>query len=332
MRQFWKQSAGSGLASDHKLFLKARIKLTALYVLIVAIIVLGFSVFLYQSVGKNLRDANDDDFNDITSRQHFIENTLNSLQSDLILADIFILIITAGFSFVLAGKTLKPIQQSVEAQKAFTSNASHELRTPLAVMRNDIEVYLRNNYPTKEMTHGVMNSNLEEIKHMSGIAEDLLLLARSDNKVPINNKEINVNDLVKKITERMKSLADSRNIKLIYTHSDPFVIQGVQESLERVLLNIVQNSIDHTTSGGSITTKVEKDGSQVAIYVTDTGSGIAPDKLPHIFKRFYKGDATNGTGLGLSIVKGIVDQHGGNVSVESTLGKGTRVIIKLPIT
>jgi signal transduction histidine kinase len=332
MDQHLKQSAGSVTVSEHKLFFKARIKLTALYVLIVAIIVFGFSIFLYQSIEKNLTDASDDDFADTGSHQHFVQHTLDSVQSDLILADIFILIVTAGFSFVLAGKTLKPIQQSVEAQKAFASNASHELRTPLAVMRNDIEVYLRNNSPTKEITHGTMKSNLEEIKHMSGIVEDLLLLARSDNQTIRERKDIDINDLLKKMLERMNSLANTKNVKLTYTPSGPFTIKGVQKSLERVILNILQNSIDHTPNGGSIITKVEKDGLQVVIYITDTGSGIAPEKLPHIFKRFYKGDSANGTGLGLSIVKGIVDQHGGDVSVESGLGKGTTVIVKLPIT
>jgi two-component system sensor histidine kinase ResE len=110
------------------------------------------------------------------------------------------------------------------------------------------------------------------------------------------------------------------------------MIQGVENSLERMVLNILQNAIDHTRSNGSISAKVEKDGSRVVIYITDTGSGIAPDKLPHIFKRFYKGDSNTGTGLGLSIVKGIADQHNGEVSVESTLGKGTTVIVKLPIS
>ncbi len=331
MHQSWKQSAGSGIASEHKLFFKARIKLTALYVLIVAFIVFGFSIFLYQSIGRNLKDASDDDFADVGSHQHFVQNTLNSVESDLILADIFILIVTARFSFILAGKTLKPIQESVEAQKAFAANASHELRTPLAVMRNDIEVYLRNNSPTKELTHTTMSSNLEEISRMSSMVEDLLLLARSDNKITIERKDVDINVLVKNMVERMKPLAESKNIKLTYTASDPFVIQGVQNSLERVVLNILQNSIDHTPSGGAISAKVEKDGSQVVVRITDTGSGIAPEKLPHIFKRFYKGDSTTGTGLGLSIVKEIIDQHGGDIFIESVLGKGTTVIIKLPI-
>ncbi len=332
MDRFWKRFVGSDTASEHKLFLKARFKLTALYVLIVAIIIFGFSIFLYQSIGGNLRDAADDDFADAVSHQHFIENTLDSFRNELILADVFTLLVTAGFSFFFAGKTLKPIQQSVEAQKAFASNASHELRTPLAVMRNDIEVYLRNNAPTKELTQETMKSNLEEINHMSNMVEDLLLLARSDNKIPLEKKEVDINYLVKKTIERTESLANSKNIKLTYTPSEPFIILGIRDSLERMLLNILQNSIDHTSPSGSISGKIEKDGSQAVIYITDTGSGIAPDKLPHIFKRFYKGDTTNGTGLGLSIVKEIVDQHNGEISVESTLGKGTTVIIKLPIT
>jgi two-component system sensor histidine kinase ResE len=109
------------------------------------------------------------------------------------------------------------------------------------------------------------------------------------------------------------------------------MIQGIQDSLERAVLNILQNSLDHTPSGGSISAKVEKDGSQIVLYITDTGSGIASKNLPHIFKRFYKGDSATGTGLGLSIVKEIINQHSGDISIESVLGKGTTVIIKLPI-
>jgi two-component system OmpR family sensor kinase len=316
-------------------FFKARLKLTTLYVFIVAIIIFGFSIFLYQSIGRNLKDASDDDFADVKSHHHFVENALPSVLNDLILADIFILIITAGFSFVLAGKTLKPIQESVEAQRAFAANASHELRTPLAVMRNDIEVYLRSNSPSKEMTQGTMTSNLEEITRMSSIVEDLLLLARSDNKLDVPRTDININSLIKKLIEKMESLAFSKNIKLIYMPSGPFVIQGVQESLERMILNILQNAIDHTPRGGSVSAIVEKEKERtetpVIIKITDTGSGITPEKLPHIFKRFYKGDSGSGTGLGLSIVKGIVEEHRGEISIQSVTGKGTTVIIKLPI-
>jgi len=331
MDLFWKQSAGSGIGSEHKVFLRARLRLTALYVLIVAIIVFGFSAFLYQSIGRNLKDASEDDFAGQGSHRHFVENTLGTVENDLILADLFILIILAGLSFVLAGKTLKPIRSSIEAQKAFAANASHELRTPLAVMRNDIEVHLRNASPTKESAQGVMASNLEEIKRMSGMVEDLLLLARSDNRAVAEEKAFDMGAVIKSMVEKMKPLASSKNIKLAYTAGDSFIVKGVPEQLERVVLNILQNSIDHTPANGSIDATAGKDGTYGFFRITDTGSGIAAKDLPYIFTRFYKGDSNTGTGLGLSIVKEIIDQHGGRVSVESTEGKGTAVTAHLPV-
>ncbi len=328
MDRFWKQFVGLDTASEHNVFLKARLKLTTFYVVIIAIIVFGFSIFLYQSIGQNLRDARDDDFAGSEFRQHFVQNTLGSIQNELILADLVILITSAGLSFLLAGRTLKPIQQSVEAQKAFAANASHELRTPLAVMRNDIEVFMKNNYPTKELIHKTISSNLEELTHMSGIVEDLLLLARSENKITSKYKNIDFSTVVKNVVERMKPLTNNKGIKLTDEASGQFLIHGDQGQLERIVINIMQNSIDHTQSGGSIDVKVEKENSQISLLITDTGTGIAAKDLPHIFTRFYKGDFAKGTGLGLSIVKKIVDQHNAHISVESVEGKGTTVTIR----
>ncbi len=331
MDRLWKQFEGLGTASKHNVFFKARLKLTALYVVIVAVIVIGFSLFLYQSIGHNLNDASDDDFSGLESRHHFVQNTLDSVQNDLMLADLFIILTTAGLSFVLAGKTLKPIQLSVEAQKAFASNASHELRTPLAVMRNDIEVLLRNQSATKEVTHKTMTSNLEEISRMSGIVEDLLFLARSDNKVIPKHENVDIGLITKKVVDRMKPIALSKSIDLNYIPSATYLINGSQSALERAVLNILQNSIEHTPANGSINLDVKKDGTTVMICIKDTGHGIKNSDLPHIFKRFYKGNSDTGTGLGLSIVKEIIDQHNGKVSIESIEGKGTSVIIHLPI-
>ena len=331
MGPFWKRFAESVTDSKHNVFLKARLRLTALYVLVVAIIVLGFSIFLYQNIKHNLKDAIDDDFASIESHYHFVENTLPDVRDDLIITDIFILIATAGFSFILAGKTLKPIQQSIETQKAFAENASHELRTPLAVIKNDIEVCLRETNPSKELIQTTMKSNLEEINRMSSIAEDLLLLARLDNRIISERKEININELVKKVFSRMQSLGANKNIKFKVLTSEPFVVHGTENSLERVILNIAQNSIDSIKNNGSITAKIAKNGTYVLISITDTGSGIAAENLPNIFKRFYKGNSATGTGLGLSIVKGIIEQHNGQIYVDSILGQGTTVNIKLPI-
>ncbi len=313
------------------MFTNARLKLTALYVLIVAIIVFGFSIFLYQSVGSNLRDASDDDFAGHDSHQHFVSNTLDSLQYELLFADLIIIVTSAGLSYVLAGRTLKPIQKSVEAQKVFAANASHELRTPLTVMRNDMEVFLRNTSQTKELAQKTMNSNLEEIERMSGIVENLLLLARSDNASLPTLAPLDVSILIKTMTRKMQSLADKKNIQIISKLPDSLMIQGNTALLERVMLNILQNSIEHTPQHGSITFETTQQDSQVIIRVIDTGSGIDEKDLPNIFTRFYKTESSNGSGLGLSIVKEIIDQHHGSISIESIKSKGTTVIIHLPV-
>jgi signal transduction histidine kinase len=313
------------------MFTNARLKLTALYVLIVAIIVFGFSVFLYQSIGSNLRDASDDDFAGHDSHQHFVSNTLDSLQYELLFADLVIIITSAGLSYVLAGRTLRPIQKSVEAQKVFAANASHELRTPLTVMRNDIEVFLRNISQTKEQASKTMNSNLEEIERMSGIVENLLLLARSDNaSVPVL-VPLDASTLVKTMIKKMQSSADKKNIQLISKLPDSLMIKGNNALLERAILNILQNSIEHTPQYGSITFEMIQKDSQAIIRIIDTGSGIDEKDLPNIFTRFYKAESSNGSGLGLSIVKEIIDQHHGSISIESIKNKGTTVIIHLPM-
>ena len=335
MDRFWKQFAGSAIASEHKVFFKARLKLTALYVLIVAVIILGFSVFLYQSIGRNLTDTNDDDFVGAAPHQHFVQNALDSLQYDLAAADIVILLLAAGFSFILAGKTLRPIQRSVETQKAFASNASHELRTPLAVMRNDVEVFLRNSSPTTVQATTTMKSNLEEISRMSSIVEDLLLLARSEDQAMTKHEDIDLGLLTKKTAERVQFIAESKGIHLTYSHatdigSKPLTIRGARGPLERAILNILQNSIEHTPSGGSIEVVTRKEGANIIVRIKDTGSGIAAHDLPHIFKRFYKGGSATGTGLGLSIVQEIITQHAGQISIESTEHVGTTVTIAFP--
>jgi two-component system sensor histidine kinase CiaH len=332
MDRFWKQFAASGTASRHNVFLRARLKLTALYVVIIAIIIFGFSLFLYRSIEHNLNYADDDDFVGVESHHHFVANTLPSVENDLILADISILVIAAGLSFVIAGKTLKPIQLSVEAQKAFAANASHELRTPLAVMRNDIEVHLRNNSPTRELAEKTMSSNLEEIKRMSGIVEDLLLLARSDNHIIPKHTAVDMVAVVKNVLQRITPLAESKKIELVYTSIDEAMINGDRTQLERVVLNILQNSIDHTPENGSITVEMKKEKSHIALAIIDTGFGIPTKDLPHIFTRFYKGNSATGIGLGLPIVKGIVTEHRGDISVESTEGQGTKVLIGFEAT
>ena len=326
-----KQSGGSATASDHSVFLWARLKLTGIYVLILAIILIGFSAILYQNLGRNLSDASEDDFSGIDSHHHFVESTLVNVRDEIMLIDLVILIAAAGVSYVLAGYTLRPIQDSMAAQKKFSENASHELRTPLAVMKNDMEVLLRNPNPTKDLIHKTLRSNVEEIDHMSQMAADLLQLARSQNHTPASKENINLSEMVKKVGKKMSPIASQKELSLHVSIGTLSFTKGNSTGLERVLINIIQNAIEHTPNGGSIKVVTESDGSQTIITISDTGSGISEKDLPHIFERFYKGEGASGGGLGLSIVKELVSQHGGDVRIESTEGTGTVVTILLPI-
>ncbi len=326
-----KPSEGLVTASEYNVFFLARLKLTGIYVLILAVILLGFSLLLYQSVQHNLTDASEDDFAGIESHHHFVQNTLASVQNEIILIDLIILVAAAGVSYVLAGYTLKPIQRSVEAQKAFSENASHELRTPLAVMKNDAEVLLRNPNPTKDLVHTTLHSNIEEIDRMTKMAEDLLMLARSENRTIPAMEKIEITEVARSVAGKMYPLAEKKGVNIKISSGTPLYIEGNKAGLERVFINLLQNAVEHTSKNGSIVIEILQEKSQSVIKISDSGSGIAEKDLPHIFKRFYKGDGASGSGLGLSIVKELIDQHGGSVSIESTKGKGTSIAIRLPL-
>lgn len=326
-----KQSEGSATASGYKIFLWARLRLTGVYVLILAVILIGFSIFLYRSVESNMSDSVDGEFTNEQVQTTFIDRTLKSIANDIVLVDIVILVATGGLSYFLAGYTLRPIQRSLEAQRVFSENASHELRTPLAVMKNEAEVLLRNPNPTKDLIQKNLRSTIEETDHMTKIAEELLMLARSENhRIHLMGK-IDIADIMRKITEKTHTIAEHKGVKVSVTQSVPIYVRGNITDLERAFMNLLQNAFEHTSKDGSVMVDVAQEKSGAIIKVSDTGSGILEKDLPHVFERFYKGESSLGSGLGLSIVKGIVDQHGGKIDIESVTGKGTTVIIKLPV-
>ncbi len=330
MQQILKQSAGSDTASEHKVFFRARLRLTAIYGLILAVIVVGYSIFLYQNLHTSLLESSEDDFANHASQQHFIQATLAATGEEIFITDIIILFLAAGASYVLAGYTLRPIQRSVEAQKMFAENASHELRTPLAVMQNDVEVLLRSEHPTKEAVHSTLNSVLEEIGGMSKMTENLLLLARLGNRKKAEGST-DLAGIILGLAEKLKPIASAKKLSLKTELSDGRLGAKVEaKDMERVLSNLIQNSLEYAPSGGTVSIQASRQENAVFISVSDTGPGITEKDMPHIFERFYKGQSSSGTGLGLSIAKEIIENYGGSISLESAVGKGTKAIIRLP--
>ncbi len=230
------------------------------------------------------------------------------------------------------------LQAAFERQKQFTSDASHELRTPLAVMRADIEIALRRERG-KEEYQRVLTSNLEEIVRLSRLVEDLLMLARADaGKLELKCEPMDLDDLCSKMTEYILPLADQRDQTLTYHQPQgKVIINADMHRIKQLLLNLLDNAIKYTEQRGSIILGLKTEGDDAVLTVSDSGRGIPPEDLPHIFDRFFRRSAktsdrsASGFGLGLSIVKWIVDSHAGKIVAQSEPGKGTTFIVRLPL-
>jgi heavy metal sensor kinase len=231
------------------------------------------------------------------------------------------------------------LQAAFERQRQFTADASHELRTPLAVMRGDIEIALRRER-TPEEYRSVLTSNLEEIIRLSRLVEDLLMLARADaGPTTLQREPMDLHELCAQMTEYLAPLAEEKGQGLLYEPpaSTPLAINADAQRIKQMLLNLLDNALKYTPPDGTITLALSAEEHEAVLRVTDTGRGIPAEDLPHIFDRFFRhsrstSDKTaQGFGLGLSIVRWIVHSHGGKISAESTLGKGTKFTVRLPL-
>jgi PAS domain S-box-containing protein len=221
--------------------------------------------------------------------------------------------------------------KALEDQRArFVANASHELRTPITNLMT--RLYLLRKQPER------LDDHLEILDSVAGrmrrLVEDLLEISRFERGViPLNLKPVEVCELVSNVIETQTAEADQKHIRLIHQWSDtPCVVLADADRMTQVITNLVVNAINYTAENGTVNVLVtaENNNQTVVIVVQDTGTGIAPEHLPHIFHAFYRAnEGVNGTGLGLSIAKEIVENHGGQISVESQVGVGTRFIVRL---
>jgi len=242
-----------------------------------------------------------------------------------------------GFaSWWLAGRSLKPAQEAWERQQHFVANASHELRAPLTLMRASTEVALRTTSPKDKDQRTLLEDVMQECDHMNRLVEDLLLLSRLDaGRIKLDRQAIALGDMLSDVHRQVGRLADERGIKLVTggPAADPVAL-GDPTRLRQVLLILLDNALRYTPRGGTVELTSVTHGRHVDLTVSDTGNGIAPEHLPHIFERFYRveearGEEGQGNGLGLSIAKGLVEAQGGHIGITSKVGQGTRVTITL---
>jgi heavy metal sensor kinase len=227
------------------------------------------------------------------------------------------------------------LERSFEEIRRFTADAAHELRTPIAVLRNEAEVALR--MPREpEQYQAILEDQLEELERLSRLADRLLFLCRGDaGLLPIANEPVELREIVADVAEHMRLVAEEKGVTLHTRGTTPCPIQGDEDQLRRLLFNLLDNAIKFTSARGSVTIETACTEEKMGIAVSDTGIGIPPEHIPHVFQRFYRVDPARGpdmggTGLGLAIARSIAEAHGGSLTIESTVGIGTRVILTLP--
>lgn len=224
--------------------------------------------------------------------------------------------------------------EAAEAQRQqMTADIAHELRNPLSVIRGNLEAMLDGVYPI-DVEH--LGPIYEETILLQRLVQDLRLLSLADaGQLQLVRAEVDISSLLGAIADSVQAVAEDQGIQVrSIVPEEPLVVLGDADRLRQVIGNLVSNALRYTPAGGSVTLRAWEQGAQVRITVSDTGPGIAPEDQVHLFDRFYRADAardraTGGSGLGLAIARALVQAHGGQIEVESTLGKGTTFTIIL---
>jgi signal transduction histidine kinase len=215
--------------------------------------------------------------------------------------------------------------------------ASHDLQTPLTSMRAILEALADGVVDEPEMVRRYLNTAQKDVMSLSALIDDLFQMSQLDaGGFPLHRANSSLGDLVSDTLESFSELAYRKSIKLegrVEADVDP--VHMDTQAIGRVLNNLISNALRHTTAGGEIMVHARRTGSNVEVSVRDSGEGIRAEDLPHIFERFYRGEksrnrGTGGAGLGLAIARGIVRAHGGDIRVESDIGKGTAFTFTIP--
>lgn len=236
-------------------------------------------------------------------------------------------------------RLLDRIASHLEQNREFTANAAHELRSPLTAIQNSLEVALNADRSPSEYQE-TLTEMLEECDHLRSLVNQLLLLAEADaGRLPLPGKSVPLDQVVQRSLDMFQGVAENAGVQLQATRLEPVHIRGDDHRLRQVVNNLIDNAIKFTSSPGKVRVDLRLDTArnEAVLVVSDTGSGIAPDDLPHIFERFYRGDKSRrreqhawGMGLGLSICRSLIAAHGGRIDVASTLGSGTDFTVRLP--
>lgn len=325
-------------------------RLATSYLIVIMGMSLGYSLVLYnisvqqlqrQLPPRNLYRQLIDDQAFLTRDQvnEFLEDRIDegrrALIQRLLFLNLVMLLLGSGLSYYLARRTLQPIEASVESQSQFVSDASHELRTPLTTIYTSNEVALRNRSLTLSQAKRLLQENIQEVAKLQSLTDNLLALAKSD-AAPSNMQRESIQDIVLDALNRVVALAQSKGISIDERVKVTYVY-GSRPELTETIVILLENAIKYSPDNSTVRIDGGTKSKRGYISVTDQGPGIRPYDLRRIFDRFYRADQSRsaqhvqGHGIGLSLAQKLVAQQGGEIKVQSAVGKGSTFTILVPL-
>ena len=333
------------------MFISARRKLTAWYMLILMSVSISFSFVIYRGMVAEVnrftqiqRVRIERRFDEaglprpaLTVDKEIIDEIKQHLILNFLGINGIIFIVMGGLSYLLAGKTLHPIQEMMEEQNRFVSDASHELKTPLTSMKSSLEVYVRDPKLTLPEAKQVLKDNIYEVNRLQSLSESLLTL--SENQLGNINQSfisLHLKTVLTKAYNLVKHNAKEKKIVVNISLAPQQKIDGNEGKLVELFTILLDNAIKYSPDETAISLSCDVVKKGIEIRVTDKGIGIDEKDIPHVFDRFYRSDSARskvgagGYGLGLSIAKKIVELHQGTIHIESAVNFGTTVLVWLP--
>ena len=236
-----------------------------------------------------------------------------------------------GFLAMTLNDLLERLQRAFESQRRFMADASHELRTPIAIIQGEADVTLSRADRSPGEYRESIGIMRESALKLTRVVQNIFLLARSDaGSVPITRSRFYLDELLADCVRSMRTVAAARAIDLTCHTPADLIIVADEELIHRLLLNLIDNALKFTPSGGRVDVHAERDGDSYLVRVSDSGAGIPPDDQGHVFERFFR-RRSGGAGLGLPIARWIAEAHGGELRLERSDQSGSTFAVRLPV-